>query len=63
MAQHLLNHVEASARNRGVSALVADVSFAARPFFARQGFIVEAEQSPVRQGVTLINYGMQKSLL
>ncbi|WP_231556401.1 GNAT family N-acetyltransferase [Cryobacterium sp. MLB-32] len=63
VARHLITHVEAHARMERLTALSADVSITARPFFERCGFTVEAEQHPVRAGVRLTNYRMTKSLV
>ncbi|WP_066042094.1 GNAT family N-acetyltransferase [Herbiconiux solani] len=62
VARTLIAHGEALARGRGVSELSADVSITARLFFESQGFAVEAQQAPVRRGVTLTNFRMRKPL-
>lgn len=62
VARTLLVHGEALARGRGALELSADVSITARPFFESQGFVVEAQQSPVRRGVALTNFRMTKPL-
>ena len=62
VAMQLLTHVETHARAEGLTALTADVSITARPFFERYGFVVQAEQYPVMVGVQLTNYAMKKSL-
>jgi len=62
VAWQLLSHVEEHARSAGAQELTADVSITARPFFERQGFIVQAEQHPVKAGVTMTNFRMRKAL-
>jgi len=62
VASALIRHVEQRARERGLERLHADVSVTARPFFAKHGFVVLAEQHPVTQGVTMTNYRMEKRL-
>lgn len=62
VARQLLAHVEAHARAARLTVLTAHVSITARPFFARYGFVVEAEQHPVMVGVQLTNYAMKKML-
>lgn len=60
VARHLLAHVEALARAERLTGLTANVSITARPFFERCGFVVEAEQHPVIDGVQFTNYAMKK---
>ena len=62
VARHLLGHVEAHARAEELTALTANVSITARPFFERYGFVVVAEQRPVMVGVQLTNFAMKKNL-
>lgn len=62
VARQLLAYGEHVARARNVRALSADVSITARPFFESQGFVVVAEQRPVKRGVSLTNFAMRKSL-
>ena len=63
VARQLIAYVEAQARGAQLADLSADVSITARPFFARYGFTVEAEQHPVKSGVQLTNYKMKMNLL
>ncbi|POH71683.1 GNAT family N-acetyltransferase [Arthrobacter glacialis] len=63
VARQLLGHVESKARADHLTALTADVSITARPFFERHGFVVEAKQHPVMVGVQLTYYAMKKNLL
>lgn len=62
VARMLLATGEKLAREWGVGELSADVSITARPFFESQGFVVVAEQRPVRRGVSLTNFKMRKPL-
>lgn len=62
VAKRLLAFVEARARSAGARELTSDASITARPFFERHGFSVTAEQHPVRDGVELTNYRMNKAL-
>ncbi|AZZ50200.1 GNAT family N-acetyltransferase [Rathayibacter rathayi] len=62
VASRLLEHLLALADAAGAPDLAADVSITARPFFERHGFVVVAEQHPVRAGVKLTNYRMARRL-
>ncbi|MBH0097968.1 GNAT family N-acetyltransferase [Salinibacterium sp. NSLL150] len=62
VARRLLAHAEAVASDSGARVLTADVSITARPFFERFGFVVTAEQHPVKRGVELTNFAMLKPL-
>jgi len=62
-ARKLLAHGEMLARIWEVPQLSADVSITARPLFESQGFVVVAEQSPVKRGVALTNFKMRKTLV
>lgn len=58
----LMAHIHAQAAQRGLVRLWANVSLAAEPFFAAQGFAVEARQAVERAGVVLHNARMGKAL-
>ncbi|WP_037371985.1 GNAT family N-acetyltransferase [Salipiger mucosus] len=58
----LLDALTPIARASGAKALEADVSKAARRFFARHGFAPEGERHIHRRGVTLTAYRMRKPL-
>ena len=60
IASRLLITLERAARRAGLTRLVGDVSITARPFFAKHGYILLAEQHPIRNGVALTNYRMEK---
>lgn len=63
VAQALYQHVEARLIQRGVSQLTTEASRLARPFFARQGFDVLAEEWVERQGQRLQRYLMEKRIV
>lgn len=58
----LMEHIHRVARRRRISALTADVSLTAEPFFARYGFVVERRKVVVVNGVPLRNARMRKNL-
>lgn len=62
VARALYGPVEQYARQSGLSRLTSDASLLARPFFERQGWQVLREQQPVRNGVVLTNFRMEKKL-
>lgn len=62
VATMLLAAIEEEAQALGATRLSANVSVTARPFFARRGFLVHAEQRPVLAGVELVNFRMIKPL-
>lgn len=62
VARALMDHIHAQAAQRGIPRLWADVSLTAEPFFARNGFVVEARQQVERAGVVLSNARMAKRL-
>ncbi|MDO8388771.1 MAG: GNAT family N-acetyltransferase [Polaromonas sp.] len=62
VAKALMAHIHASAARRGITALSADVSLTAEPFFSVSGFTVEQRQQVERQGVVLRNARMGKAL-
>ncbi|WP_437385347.1 GNAT family N-acetyltransferase [Plantibacter flavus] len=62
VASELIAEAERRARAAGTIHLSADVSITARPFFEHHGFVVEAEQHPVRRGIKLTNYLMRRQL-
>jgi putative acetyltransferase len=62
VATALLDWVVRTARAAGTAELTTHASVTARPFFERRGFVVEAEQHPVRRGVELTNYRMRRTL-
>jgi putative acetyltransferase len=62
VATALLETVAAAARDRGSRRMTVHASITARPFFERRGFVVDAEQQVVRDGVVLTNFAMSRDL-
>ena len=62
IARRLLAEAEQLAREARTPGLSADVSITARPLFERCGFQVVRVQHPVRDGVPLTNFRMEKLL-
>ncbi len=58
----LLGAVEDWARMQGVARLTTFASLAARPFFARHGWVVVERQQVARGGAVLERYSMEKVL-
>ncbi|WP_454782570.1 GNAT family N-acetyltransferase [Legionella sp. WA2022007384] len=58
----LLKARELTAIALGISKLFSDVSITAKPFFERQGYITEAEQTKKLDGTMFTNYRMTKVL-
>ena len=59
---HLYRQVEERARELGATRMTTEASKKARPFFERQGWSVDREQTVERRGVVLTNYRMSKVL-
>lgn len=62
VAAALYARVLAQAKESGLRFLTVDASLAARPFFERRGFSVTRENQLQRNGATLCNFSMCKSL-
>jgi putative acetyltransferase len=62
VASALLTHVETRARAAGLCRLTTEASLTARPFFARRGFVVLAEQTVSLRGQAMTNFRMEKRL-
>lgn len=62
VALALLSWAVATAAAAGAVELTTHASLTARPFFEAHGFVVVAEQHPVRRGVALTNYRMRRPL-
>jgi putative acetyltransferase len=63
VATALMAHIHQSAAERGIAALLADVSLSAEPFFTQAGFAVAQRQQVLRLGVLLANARMRKALV
>jgi aminoglycoside 6'-N-acetyltransferase len=62
VARELMGRVTAWARARHIGCLHAAVSLTARPFFEKAGFRVVADQTAVRNGVSLRNFRMERPI-
>lgn len=62
VARALLAWAVETATADGAGELTTHASITARPFFEAHGFVVVAEQHPVRRGVPLTNYRMRRTL-
>jgi putative acetyltransferase len=62
VGRSLLTALEEEAHRRGMQRLFTEASITARPFFARHGFHLIAEQTVKFRGVLFINYRMDKQL-
>lgn len=60
VASALYQCLETQARERGVKRLMVDASHLARHFFKQRGFLVLNRNEIERQGVTLVNWSMDK---
>ncbi|MCV0438732.1 MAG: GNAT family N-acetyltransferase [Hydrogenophaga sp.] len=58
----LMDRIHEEADRLGVTELTSDVSKTAQPFFTRFGFQIVEQRFPVRQGVTIPNALMRKTL-
>ncbi len=62
VATALYSSAEQQLRSLGVPELWTEASLLARPFFERQGFVVEAEQTVQRNEVSLRRFAMRKKI-
>lgn len=62
VASRLFRRVETALRAAGAPAIATHASLAARPFFERHGFRLDAEESVECRGVFLRRYAMHKPL-
>ncbi|WP_121063517.1 GNAT family N-acetyltransferase [Chachezhania antarctica] len=62
VGRQLYDAVEDRAKALGATVMTTDASLKARPFFERMGWHVVREQKPVRRGVELTNFRMEKVL-
>lgn len=62
VASRLYQHVESALLALGTPKVSAHVSLAARPFFDRHGFLLEAEECVECRGVQLRRFAMHKQL-
>lgn len=62
VASTLLRQVEDAALAQGLRRIFTEASKTARPFFARRGFVVDAEQVVGKRGEPMTNFRMHKML-
>jgi len=60
VASALYAHLLAEARLNNIERLYVEASFIAKPFFEHRGFVVIKENALQRNGVTLVNFIMEK---
>lgn len=58
----LMTTLQEQAQRSGIGELTSDVSRTAQPFFARFGFVVVEQRSPLLRGVVVPNALMRKAL-
>lgn len=58
----LMNRIHEAASTQGISVLTSDVSRTAQPFFAKFGFVIVEQRSPVVRGVMVPNALMRCEL-
>ena len=51
----LMNHIQATARNKSIDVLTANVSRTAQAFFTRFGFVIVEQRMPIVRGVAIPN--------
>ncbi len=62
VATALYRHAEQQLRDLSIHELWTEASLLAKPFFAHHGFIVEAEQTVQRNGVSLRRFAMRRKI-
>ncbi len=62
IATLLYQHIEQYTREKGVAAITSEVSITAKPFFEKQGFVVDKMQQRKANRLYLTNYKMSKKL-
>ncbi len=60
IATALLKHLENNARDNDVYSFETYASITSKPFFEKQGYIIEKENVVMKKGVSLMNYKMVK---
>lgn len=60
VASQLLRQVESAAAAQGLTRIFTEASHTARPFFARRGFLLDAEQVVGKRGERMTNFRMHK---
>lgn len=62
IAYALITELEKRARCDGLSRFETYASITAKPFFEKQGYVVEKENEAIRNGIILLNYKMVKRI-
>ncbi|MCD8043020.1 MAG: GNAT family N-acetyltransferase [Tannerellaceae bacterium] len=62
IATSLYKYIEEYAKGKGAEKLTSEVSITAKPFFEKQGFLVDEEQKRKANQLCLTNYKMSKQL-
>ncbi|MCU0436338.1 MAG: GNAT family N-acetyltransferase [Raineya sp.] len=62
VAHAIYTALEQEAIRQGSKSITSDVSFTARPFFEKKGFVILQKQTFVRQRVEISNFKMEKIL-
>lgn len=62
IATMLLNFISNKAKVNGIEQLYTEASYIAQPFFSKNGFLTTAKNTIERNGQTLINFSMNKSI-
>lgn len=60
IATALLSELEHRAQENGAISFRTYSSITAKPFFEKQGYVVEAENKAIRSGIVLLNFKMRK---
>lgn len=63
IATLLYHTLELYAKEKGVERITSEISITARPFFEKQGFVVDEEQKRKANKLCLTNYKMSKKLI
>ncbi len=63
IATLLYQTLEKYAKEKGTEKITSEISITARPFFEKQGFVVDEEQKRKANKLCLINYKMSKRLI
>lgn len=62
IAKQLLTKMEDLSKGKSASTIYSDVSYTARPFFEKQGFLIDHPNRNEKDGEVLVNFRVHKSL-
>jgi putative acetyltransferase len=62
VATNLLNYVKSVAKNLGLDQLYVEASIVAKPFFSKNGFLVENKNQVSINNMVLVNYSMRMEM-